>query len=153
VTPAGVDIVEFMISLNPGEDVKPLVKIASGGEISRIMLAIKNILSEADMIPVMVFDEIDTGISGKIAQNVGNKLFEISRKKQVICITHLAQIAGFSDTHYSVGKQVVDNKTETTIKKLGSTEKVQEIAKLLSGETVTAASIKAAEELIQAAGK
>jgi DNA repair protein RecN (Recombination protein N) len=150
VTPSGIDGVEFMISLNPGEDLKPLVKVASGGEISRIMLAIKNILSDADMIPVLVFDEIDTGISGKIAQDVGGKLYEISRKKQLICITHLPQIAGFSDTHYSVGKQVKDNKTETSIKRLNAKEKVEEVAKLLSGEKVTETSIKAAEELISA---
>lgn len=147
--PQGIDTVEFMISLNPGEDVKPLVKVASGGEISRIMLAIKNILSEADIIPVLVFDEIDTGISGKIAQDVGNKLYEISRKKQLICITHLPQIAGFSDSHYSVGKQVKDNKTETIIKKLNAKEKTEEVAKLLSGDKVTEASLKAAEELIR----
>jgi DNA repair protein RecN (Recombination protein N) len=150
LNPRGIDEVEFMISLNPGEDVKPLVKVASGGEISRIMLAIKNILSDADIIPVLVFDEIDTGISGKIAQDVGNKLYEISRKKQLICITHLPQIAGFSDTHYSVGKQVKDGKTETTIKKLNKKEKVEEVAKLLSGDKVTEASLKAAEELISA---
>ena len=90
-------------------------------------------------------------ISGKIAQDVGNKLYEISRKKQLICITHLPQIAGFSDTHYSVGKQVKDGKTETTIKKLGKKEKIEEVAKLLSGDKVTEASLKAAEELIEAA--
>jgi DNA repair protein RecN (Recombination protein N) len=151
--PQGIDTVEFMISLNPGEDVKPLVKVASGGEISRIMLAIKNILSDADIIPVLVFDEIDTGISGKIAQDVGYKLYEISRKKQLICITHLPQIAGFSDTHYSVGKQVKDDKTETVIRRLNSKEKIEEVAKLLSGDKVTDASLKAAEELIKSARK
>jgi DNA repair protein RecN (Recombination protein N) len=153
VTASGVDEVEFLISLNPGEEVKPLVKVASGGEISRIMLAIKNILSDADIIPVLVFDEIDTGISGRIAQDVGNKLFEISRNKQLICITHLPQIAGFSDTHYTVGKQVKDGKTETYIKRLAGREKTEEVARLLSGDKVTDASLKAAEELIKAAGK
>lgn len=151
VTPRGMDEVEFMISLNPGEDLKPLVKVASGGEISRIMLAIKNILSSADIVPVLVFDEIDTGISGKIAQDVGAKLYGISRKKQLICITHLPQIAAFSDTHYSVGKQVKENKTETIIKKLNHKDKVEEVAKLLSGDKVTEASLVAAEELIKAA--
>jgi DNA repair protein RecN (Recombination protein N) len=148
VTSSGINNVEFMISLNPGEDLKPLVKIASGGEISRIMLSIKNILSAVDPIPVMVFDEIDTGISGKIAQVVGKKLREISSKKQLLCITHLPQIAAFSDTHYSVGKYVADGKTETRIVKLDKQAKVREVAKLLSGETVTDTSLKAAQELI-----
>ena len=149
VSAAGINTAEFMISLNPGEDLKPLVKVASGGEISRIMLSIKNILSAVDRVPVMVFDEIDTGISGKIAGVVGKKLREISRKKQLLCITHLPQIAAYSDTHYSVEKRVKDDKTETLILKLGEADKVKEIAKLLSGETVTDTSIKAAKELIE----
>ncbi len=144
----GINIVEFMISLNPGEDLKPLVKVASGGEISRIMLSIKNILSAVDIIPCMVFDEIDTGISGKIAQVVGKKLKEISVKKQLLCITHLPQIAAYSDTHYSVEKAVKDGKTETQIIKLDGQNKLREVAKLLSGETVTQASLEAARELI-----
>jgi DNA repair protein RecN (Recombination protein N) len=152
VTSSGINDVEFMLSLNPGEDLKPLVKIASGGEISRIMLSIKNILSAVDPIPVMVFDEIDTGISGKIAQVVGKKLREISGKKQLLCITHLPQIAACSDTHYSVGKYVADGKTETRIVKLDGQAKVREVAKLLSGETVTDTSLKAAQELIVSAG-
>ena len=148
VTGSGINDIEFMISLNPGEDLKPLVKIASGGEISRIMLSIKNILSAVDPIPVMVFDEIDTGISGKIAQVVGKKLREISISKQLLCITHLPQIAAYSDTHYSVRKHVQEGKTETRIEKLDQELKVCEVAKLLSGETVTETSIKAAKELI-----
>lgn len=148
VDASGINDVAFMISLNPGEDPKPLVKIASGGEISRIMLSIKNILSFVDPIPVMVFDEIDTGISGKVAQVVGKKLRQISSLKQLLCITHLPQIAACSDTHYSVGKHVSGGKTETRIEKLDSKDKVREVAKLLSGETVTDASMKAAEELI-----
>jgi len=153
VTATGINDVEFMISLNPGEDLKPLVKIASGGEISRIMLSIKNILSAIDPIPVMVFDEIDTGISGKIAQVVGKKLREISVSKQLLCITHLPQIAAYSDTHYSVGKYVYEGKTETRIEKLDKELKVREVAKLLSGETVTETSIKAANELIVSVSK
>lgn len=149
VTGTGINTVEFMISLNPGEDLKPLVKVASGGEISRIMLSIKNILSAVDRVPVMVFDEIDTGISGKIAGVVGKKLKEISLKKQMLCITHLPQIAAYSDTHYSVEKHVKDNKTETLIIKLNDNSKIQEIAKLLSGETVTETSLKAAREMIE----
>ena len=152
VTGTGANTAEFMISLNPGEDLKPLVKVASGGEISRIMLSIKNILSAVDRVPVMVFDEIDTGISGKIAGVVGKKLREISGKKQLLCITHLPQIAAYSDTHYSVEKHVKDGKTETMIVKLGGPDKVREIAKLLSGENVTETSMKAAKELIETTG-
>ena len=147
--PNGIDEVEFLISLNPGEEIKPLVKVASGGEISRIMLAIKNILSEVDRIPVMVFDEIDAGISGKIAQDVGRKLNQMSSGKQLICITHLPQIAGYSVLHYSVGKKVKDNKTETYIKQLQGKDKTEEIAKLISGDKVTEASLNAARELIK----
>lgn len=149
----GADEIEFLISLNPGEEVKPLVKIASGGEISRIMLAIKNILSSVDTIPVMVFDEIDTGISGKIAQVTGKKIHEISRFKQLICITHLPQIAGFPAVHYSVSKEVKNGKTETLIRKLSPTERVEEVAKLLSGQAVTESSLKAAQELITESAK
>ncbi|MCX7697966.1 MAG: hypothetical protein N2114_00670, partial [Candidatus Goldbacteria bacterium] len=149
----GIDNVEFLISLNPGEEVKPLVKIASGGEISRIMLAIKNILSETDVIPVMVFDEIDIGVSGKIASDVGAKLYAISKKKQIICITHLPQIASYSDKHFCVEKIIIDNKTETNIKELGKNDKIKEIARLISGEKITEASIKSAEELINSTKK
>lgn len=149
VTGLGINTAEFMISLNPGEDLKPLVKVASGGEISRIMLSIKNILSAVDRVPVMVFDEIDTGISGKIAGVVGKKLKEISTKKQLLCITHLPQIAAYSDTHYSVEKHVKDNKTETLIVRLNENDKVKEIAKLLSGDTITDTSLKAAREMIE----
>ncbi|HDQ26083.1 MAG TPA: DNA repair protein RecN [bacterium] len=147
----GIDSIEFMVSLNPGEDLKPLAKVASGGEISRIMLAIKNILSSIDMIPVMVFDEIDTGISGKIAGGAGEKLRAISERKQIICITHLPQIACFADTHFKVGKKTEAGKTETYIKALEEREAVEEVASLLSGEKITDVSIKAARELMQAA--
>ncbi|PKL91460.1 MAG: DNA repair protein RecN [Candidatus Goldiibacteriota bacterium HGW-Goldbacteria-1] len=147
----GINQVEFMISLNAGEEVKPLVKVASGGEVSRIMLSIKNILSGADTIPVLVFDEIDTGISGKVAQATGKKLKEISKNKQLICITHLPQIAAFSDVHYSVTKGTQSGKTHTAINRLSPEEKVTEVAKLLSGETVTGASLNAARDLINEA--
>lgn len=153
LTDNGIDNVEFLISLNPGEEIKPLVKVASGGEISRIMLAIKNILAEADIIPVMVFDEIDNGISGKVASDVGSKLHSISRKKQIICITHLPQIASYSDIHYSVEKNIINGKTETNIRKLDDKNKIKEIAKLISGKKVTEASIKSAEELINSVKK
>ncbi len=147
-TPHGIDSVEFMISLNPGEELKPLVKIASGGEVSRIMLAIKNILSEEDLTGVLVFDEIDTGISGKVAQAVGEKLLEISRKKQLICITHLPQIAACAETHLSVQKAVTNGKTETIITPKTGADREAEVAQLLSGEKVSEASLGAARELI-----
>jgi len=153
LTEKGINEVEFLISLNPGEEPKPLTKIASGGEISRIMLAIKNILADVDKIPVMVFDEIDTGISGKIASVVGKKLSEISQKKQIICITHLPQIASRGDYHYSVQKEVKGDKTQTFIKMLDKKDRVYEIAKLLSGEKVTDASLKAAGELLEESKK
>lgn len=147
-TPQGIDGAEFMISLNQGEELKPLVKIASGGEVSRIMLAIKNILSEEDLTGVLVFDEIDTGISGKIAQAVGAKLLEISGKKQLICITHLPQIAACAQTHFSVEKAVTGGKTETVIIKKTGADRETEVARLLSGEKVSEASLVAARELI-----
>jgi DNA repair protein RecN (Recombination protein N) len=151
LSPLGINETEFLMSMNPGEDEKPLSKIASGGEISRIMLAVKNILSSVDRIPVLVFDEIDTGISGKIGQVTGRKLKQISSKKQILCITHLAQIAAFSDVHFSVEKSVSGNKTETVIRKLDANDKMKEIAKLISGEKITDASLKAAEGLIHEA--
>ncbi len=149
----GIDEVEFLVSLNPGEDLKPLVKIASGGEISRIMLAIKNILSKEDIIPTLVFDEIDTGISGKVASSVGKKIREIASKKQVICITHLPQIASQPGTHFNVKKITSSGKTETIIEKIDAKEREIEIARLISGENITEDSITAARGLIEEALK
>lgn len=147
-TPSGIDEVEFYLSSNVGEDVKPLVKVASGGEISRIMLALKTILAKADRLPLLVFDEIDVGISGRIAQAVGKSLKSLSEFHQIISITHLPQIAGFADYHFAVEK--VENKQRTTssIKKLNEDEHVHEVARLLSGEEVTEASLSGARELI-----
>ncbi len=147
-TPDGFDEVEFYISTNPGEELKPLTKVASGGEISRIMLALKTILAKSDKLPLMVFDEIDVGISGRIAQKVGKALKNLSEFHQIIAITHLPQIAGFSDTHFVVDKKVKDGRAITTIKKLSEEEKIYEVAKLISGEEVTPASIESAKELI-----
>jgi len=149
----GIDEVEFMVSLNPGEEVKPLARIASGGEISRIMLAIKNILSKEDLIPVLVFDEIDTGISGKVASSVGRKIREIALKKQVICITHLPQIAGQPASHFAVRKETQNGKTETLIEKLDKAGRETEVAKLMSGDKVTEESLTAARGLMEEAVK
>lgn len=149
VTQRGIDQAEFFISLNPGEDPKPLTKIASGGEISRIMLALKAVLAEADEVPVLVFDEIDTGISGRIASVVGNNLHEVSRRRQVICITHLPQIAAKGEHHFSVEKQVIDNRSVTTIRVLDEEERIGEIAKLIGGERVSDSAIDSAKELLK----
>jgi DNA repair protein RecN (Recombination protein N) len=144
----GIDSAEFHISLNPGEDPKPLAKIASGGEISRIMLALKSVLAEADEIPILVFDEIDTGISGRIASVVGNKLRDVSYKHQVICITHLPQIASKGSRHFSVEKRISKERSVTTIRLLKPKERVQEIAKLIGGEKITESALQGARELL-----
>ena len=145
----GCDFVEFLISPNPGEPLKPLVKIASGGEISRIMLAIKSILAEKDQIPVLVFDEIDIGISGRVAQAVGQRLKELAKSHQIICITHLPQIASLGDVHFAVEKATRGDRTTTAVKKLTQNERITEIAKLIGGEKVTEVNLKSAEELLK----
>lgn len=142
----GLDKVTFLIQTNIGDEFKPLIKIASGGEMSRIMLAIKTVLSDVDKIPILVFDEIDTGISGKAAKAVGEKMKLISKKHQVICITHLATIAAKGDSNYYVSKIVKSEKTVTNIQKLLENEVIEEIAKLTSGE-ITETSKKHAIEL------
>ena len=147
-TKNGIDDLEFLISLNPGESLKSLIKVASGGEISRIMLALKSIISKVDNIDIMVFDEIDTGIGGETAVIVGEKLYKISENKQVICITHLAQIAGFADNHLFINKYIEKNKTKININILNKQEKIQEISRMISGRKNSDISLKHAEELI-----
>jgi len=144
----GIDEIEFLVITNKGEEFQPLKKIASGGEISRIMLSIKAALSNKDRIPILVFDEIDSGISGRIAEKVGKVLKKLSESHQLISITHLPQIAAFSENHLSVSKSVINKETVAEIKKLSIEEKVIEVAKLISGETITESSIKTAKELI-----
>lgn len=148
VTDQGIDTAEFLISLNPGEDPRPLAKIASGGEISRIMLALKSVLADADKMPVLVFDEIDTGISGRIARVVGKRLKDLANNHQVICITHLPQIASMGDAHFGVEKEVKDERSRTLIRRLTDDEKIVEIAKLLGGEEVTESTLQNARELL-----
>lgn len=148
-TGAGIDLVEFLLSTNAGEPVKPLVKVASGGEVSRVMLALKTALAKADRTPVLVFDEIDVGISGRIAQTVGAAMRELAAHHQVIAITHLPQIAGFAQEHYVVEKIQRNNTTATTMRHLSSDERLRAIASLLSGDTVTEASLKSAKELMR----
>ncbi len=147
----GCDDVEFMASFNLGEDIKPIYKVASGGEMSRFMLAFKTILADIDEIDTLVFDEIDTGISGIAAQIVGEKLSKIGKKKQVICITHLPQIAANGDTHYQIEKNTSNNRTFTNIKELTIEEKVEEIARLIAGNNITEKTIEHAHEIIELA--
>ena len=146
----GFDDIEFLIITNKGDDFSPLRKSASGGEISRIMLSIKASLSGKDYVPILVFDEIDAGISGRIAGKVGKLLKQLSIAHQIISITHLPQIAALSENHLYVSKKENKNETTTEIKQLNNEEKINEIAKLLSGEKVTNASLQSAKELIQA---
>ncbi len=152
-TAKGLDKVEFLISTNVGEPLKPLSKIASGGEMSRIMLAIKTILADVDEMPTLIFDEIDIGISGKAAQKVGEKLSFISRGHQVICVTHLAQIACMSDQHYLIEKESGDNATRTNVKKLEGSEVKNEIARILGGANISNITLKHAEEILNTAKK
>ena len=143
----GIDKVEFFISTNQGEDPKPLAKVASGGEISRIMLSLKSTLAKNDKLPLLIFDEIDVGVSGRIAQKVGNVLKDLAKYHQIIAITHLPQIAGLADHHYEVKKTDDKSRTSSSIEKLTDEGRVREVAKLMSGEKVTKASIKGAQEL------
>jgi DNA repair protein RecN (Recombination protein N) len=147
-TSNGIDEIEFYISTNPGEDLKPLAKVASGGEVSRIMLSLKSTLAKNDKLPLLIFDEIDVGISGRIAQKVGRALKNLSAFHQVISITHLAQIASLADHHFSIEKTAQNERVISSIKKLPKSERITEIARLLSGEKVTEASLKSARELI-----
>ena len=147
--PEGFDTICFLISMNPGQPLMPLQKVASGGELSRIMLAIKTVLADSDDIPTLIFDEIDSGISGIAASVVGHKLKEIAATHQIICITHLPQIAAFGEHSYKIEKQTDESSTYTTITELTADEKVQEIARLLGGATITDTTLKSAKELIQ----
>jgi len=143
----GFDNVEFMISTNPGESVKPLVKVASGGELSRIMLAIKSILATEDDIDTLIFDEIDTGISGQTAMKVAEKMAKISRNHQVICISHLSQIAAMADSHYLIKKTADENSTTTSIKKLTRQQSIEELVRINGGSGITEAGFIHATEM------
>jgi DNA repair protein RecN (Recombination protein N) len=146
-TQHGFDEIEFMISTNPGEPIKALGKVASGGELSRIMLAIKTVLSDKDETGTLIFDEIDVGISGRTAQMVSEKMALIARSHQVLCITHLPQIAAMADSHYMIEKNVINNKTETTIKNLNENEMILELARILGGAEITDTVIQSAKEM------
>lgn len=148
LTSKGFDEVEFFIALNSGEDTKPLAKTASGGEISRIMLSLKTILANSDKLPLLIFDEIDTGVSGRIAGKIGKALKELSKFHQVISITHLPQIAACAAFHYNVEKTIEKNRVSSLIRKLNDEERTIEIAKLLSGEFVTENGLSSAREML-----
>ena len=146
-TANGTDEIEFMLSANPGEDLKPIGMAASGGELSRIMLAVKAVLAEHDETSTLIFDEIDTGISGRTAQKVAEKMALIAKQHQVICISHLAQIAAMADAHYLIEKTSDGPHTSTQIRMLSGQEEVQELARILGGAQITEAVINSAEEM------
>ncbi len=148
---SGMDQVEFLFSANLGEDLKPLARIASGGEASRIMLAIKLILSKAAPLQLLIFDEVDSGVSGETADLVGQKLMELARTSQVMCVTHTAQVAAMADAHFFLQKDVSDNSTVTQITKLDAKSHLVAVAKLLSGATDPETSIKLATALTERA--
>jgi len=147
-SPSGKDEVEFLISANAGEPLKPLVKTASGGELSRVMLSIKSILADADDVDTLIFDEIDTGVSGSAAQKIAAKLSKLAHNKQVICITHLASIAAMADVHFLIQKKVKDGKTSTTLKKLDHDNRVCELARIIDGMDITEAAMQHAAEML-----
>lgn len=148
---SGCDSVRFLISTNPGEPVKPLSKIASGGEMARIMLALKNLLAEGDEVSTLVFDEVDSGVSGRAAQRVAQKLCDVSRRKQVLCVTHLPQIAAMADTHFHVEKGVIGDRTVTTVGRLDYAGRTAEIARITGGAAITDTTLQNAAELLRQA--
>ena len=148
LTANGMDVMELMISVNAGEPPKPIAKIASGGELSRIMLAIKNVVAEKEDTPTMIFDEIDTGVSGRAAQKIGVKLRQVSKTRQVICVTHLSQIAVMADNHLLIEKTSLEDSTVTSVTQLDRSQRVGEIARILGGEHITKTTLdNAAEQL------
>ena len=149
----GVDTVRFLMSANVGEELRPIHKIASGGELARIMLAMKNVLSEQDHVGTMVFDEVDTGVSGRAAQKVAEKMARISRRKQVLCVTHLPQLAAMADTHFSVEKGERNGRTYTEVRRLDREQRRQELARLTGGSHVSQTMLDGAEELLTEAEK
>lgn len=153
LTAVGGDRVEFLIAANPGEPAKPISRIASGGELSRIMLAMKSVLAEVDDIDTLVFDEVDTGVSGRAAQKVAEKMARISRTKQVLCVTHLPQLAAMADTHFSVEKGEQGGRTFTRVVQLDRARRQQELARLTGGASISATMLEGAGELLDQAEK
>lgn len=149
----GLDHVEFYLRTNPGETMRPLAKIASGGELSRIMLALKTIFSESQGITSIIFDEVDTGVSGRVAQAIAEKISGIARESQVLCITHLPQVAAMADHHYFIAKQIVKDRTETRLTRLGADKRVDELARMSAGTEVTKLALEHAQELLTLANE
>ncbi len=146
--PTGMDRVEFMVSPNRGEEMKPLARIASGGELSRVMLAVRTLCGTGDREKTLVFDEVDAGIGGRVAETIGRRLRDVARTNQVLCVTHLPQIAAFGSCHFSVRKEAVGERTETFVRRLDEPERVQELARMLGGEVVTEAARHHAREML-----
>ena len=139
-----------MLTVNPGQDMRSLVKVASGGELSRIMLALKTVLTSLDSVEILIFDEVDTGISGGIAEIVGQKLHSLGERHQTLCITHLPQIAAFAEHHYFVSKQLTDNETFTKVKLLNNeNERIRALADLIGGQKITEQTLELAREMSQ----
>ena len=153
LAPDGADSITLYVSTNVGEEAKPLHKIASGGEISRMMLSMKNVLADRDDIDTLIFDEVDIGVSGRAAQKIGRKLAEASRGRQVICVTHLAQVAAFADNHLLIQKEVEEGRTFTRVRELGQEERVAELSRITSGDNITLTALENARELLGHAQK
>ncbi|WP_071433611.1 DNA repair protein RecN [Angelakisella massiliensis] len=149
----GADVMELLISANPGEEPKPLSKIASGGELSRVMLAVKNVLADRDDIGTMIFDEIDTGVSGRAAQKIGRKLREVARHRQVLCVTHLAPVAAYGTHHLKICKEIQGDRTYTKVRSLSPEERVEELARITVGENITPKALESAREMLTLAEK
>ncbi|SPC37764.1 DNA repair protein RecN [Latilactobacillus fuchuensis] len=147
----GIDKAEFYIQPNPGEKMRPLAKTASGGELSRLMLALKTIFSESQGVTSIIFDEVDTGVSGRVAQAIANKIYQIAQHSQVLCITHLPQVAAMSDHQYQIKKQINHDRTETTVQKVTGQQRVAELARMLAGTEVTELTSEHAQELVELA--
>jgi len=153
ITEDGIDEVEFLISTNPGEPLKPLAKIISGGESSRIMLALKSILAKVDKISCLIFDEIDAGIGGRTAQAVGEKLSKLARQHQILCVTHSPQIASIGDFHYLIKKESVDEHTSTRVYRIEGQDRINELARMLGGAKITKNTLAHAQEMLNMAKK
>jgi DNA repair protein RecN (Recombination protein N) len=150
---AGIDRVTFLIAPNPGEGLKPLGRIASGGETARLMLALKSILSEVDQTPTLIFDEIDVGVGGRSGQVVGEMLWELTDQHQVIVITHLPQIAAFADAHFQIAKEERDGRVVSTINELEDSVRIEELAEMLDGTPITESSLQNAAEMVERAAE
>ena len=145
----GADSVAFYMSANAGEALKPLNKVASGGELARIMLAMKNVLAEQDQVQTLVFDEVDTGVSGRAAQRVAEKLRSVSKNKQVLCVTHLPQLAALATTHFRISKAERDGRTYTSVEPLDLEGRKRELARIIGGTTITETTLRSAEEMLE----